>query len=129
MEHKSLIVEWFRYDLKEDLDENITDFNERDLQLFQSYTVSNPVNFSGGKEYFTVSEGELPIEVELDLVPDSRLAFPEYLIIKPGYEIENGTAVSSIMQIALLDEKGAVNHKYDLPFGVIGRILHDANSI
>lgn len=67
--------------------------------------------------------------MELDLVPDSRLAFPEYLIIKPDYEIENGTAVSSIMQIVLLDGNGAVNHRYDLPFGVIGRILHDANSI
>jgi hypothetical protein len=122
--HKSLIVEWFLYDLNEDIEENIRGFNDAELKLFEGYTVSNSVNFGGGKDYFTVREGEVPIEVELDFVPDSRLAFPEYLIIKPDYEIEKGTEVSSIMQIVLLDGNGAINHKYVLPFGVIGRILH-----
>ncbi|GAA4465501.1 hypothetical protein GCM10023093_17820 [Nemorincola caseinilytica] len=57
-----LTIEWFRYDLDEDLEENSTGFNAADLKLFQDYVVSNETNFGGPKNYFTVSSGEVPME-------------------------------------------------------------------
>lgn len=116
-------VEWFRYDLNESLEENISAFDDADLKLFQNYVVANTNNFSGPKNYFTPTEGDIPIEDIYDWVADERLEHPDYLIIKPEPTIDHSGKISRVMEIILLSPNGEENHTFNLPFGVIGRIL------
>ncbi len=123
----SFTIEWFKYDLNADLEENISGFDEEELKLFQDYTVKNTTNFIGGKNYFITNEDDLPVEDIYDLVPNERLKIPNYLIIKPKPAIESTGQINSIMQIILTSENGSDNHNYYLPFGVIGRIIEVHN--
>lgn len=120
---ESLLVEWFRYGLDESIEEHISGFTDDELKLFEHFTVSKPFNFDGPKNYFIVKEDDLPVEIAWDLIPDSSITFPEYFILKPGYEIERGSKVSNKMPIALLDDRGAIHHDYHLPFGAIGKLI------
>jgi hypothetical protein len=127
IQKSTITVDWFRYDLDKDIEENITGFNPVDLKLFVDYTVAHPVNFGGGKNSLITNDDELPVEDIYDLVPNERINFPEYFILKPHPELAKGGDKYSFMDIKLLDQSGSDNHSYDLPFGVVGRVLQIHN--
>jgi hypothetical protein len=117
------LVEWFRYDLDENTEENIRPFNHSELEKFQGYAVPNAWNFGGGKDYLITNQNEAPTEVMDDLVPNERIKYPECLILIPKADIRGIKGVSAFMKIALIDEQGRDRDDYNLPFGVIGRII------
>ena len=117
---KSLIVEWYYFDLDEE-GENERGFTYDELTTFQNYVVENVVNFDGLKNYHATDEFDVPTLEVYDLVPDERLTFPKYLILKPQPKLQH-KGISTAMEIILLDKNNQVNHDYNLPFGAIGKI-------
>ena len=117
-----VVIEWYRYDLDENEEDNIRGFSPEELKKFENYVVQNFINFEGGKSYFIVSEGEEPVEAFYSIFEDERVDTPEYLIIKPETNIAKGAGYAKFMQIELLNADGKSNHFYNLPFGAIGKI-------
>lgn len=121
---RSLNIDWFKYDLDESVEDNISGFTPKELELFRNFTLANDLNFSGDKNYHLTNSGEIPVQELLDLVHDPQLNYPTHLILLPKPEIERSFAISPFMKIILLNAKGEHQHNYDLPFGVIGRVLN-----
>jgi len=111
-------------DLEEDETEGIRGFAYQELEKFQTYTVTNTVNFAGPKEYLKVVEADIPDINEYDSLAHDSGTYPEHLILVPHPEIENSHLMSDCMEILLMNENGAPNHSYNLPFGVIGKMIN-----
>jgi len=93
------------------------------LNQFRDFTVTNETNFGGGKEYLNTTVEEIPNSDLYSLIQNERLNGPENLIITPTPEIHHNNGITTTMFIILTDDNGIDRHKYNLPFGVIGRII------
>lgn len=111
------------YELEEDVEDNIRAFSYMELEQFRNYVVPNTWNFGGGKNYFTVSEGGIPVKEIYDLVPNERKMFPDYLILKPNPTLQKSFLISPFMEIVLVNERGLEHSDYNLQFGVVGKII------
>jgi len=117
------LIDWFRYDLNQDVSQNVSGFEHEDKMLFDQYVVGNYLNFFGDKNVYILSEDELPEEARDSFVHNTALHFPKYFLLLPDPKIDKTGKVSEIMHIVLLNNEGKENHTYNLPFGVIGRII------
>lgn len=117
-----IFVVWFKYELDENVEENTSRFSYEEVNMFQNFLNRHSLNFEGPKDYLIADESEVPLEVVYDLLPNPRITFPEYLILRPEPKILNNNQVQSTMQILLLNKQGSTHHSYNLPFGAIGRI-------
>ena len=121
--HKTPIaIEWFIYDESKE-DDEARCFTYEELQQFQDYAVQNTVNFpANGKNYHAATDDDAPVcNLISQTVPDDSLHFPKNIILRRKPEIST-SGVMHCMDIILLNEAGEDNHRYDLPFDVIGRI-------
>lgn len=117
-------IDWYKFDLFDDSENRVCGFTDKELGMVTDYVVSNQLNFYGAKNYHRIKKDELPMVKYLDLVTDQQLIYPSYLIIKPIPDILNGIGISKIMEAMLLSEKGEYHHTFNLPFGIIGKILN-----
>lgn len=117
-------VEWFHFDLNDDDSIDPRIFWDKEFNQFCDYTINNPTNFSGDKNYLNTSIEEIPAMDTYSLIPNKSISKPENIIIVPKPDIKYiSDEVATTMFITLTNENGIVNHIYNLPFGVIGRII------
>ncbi len=114
-------IEWFRYDLNEDLEERVSGLSETEAHQLSNFAAVNSVNFGGKKQHQSAHDEDLPFDDVFDYIPDEKQTSPEYLLLVPTPKLIKG--IAKWMPIILTDANGHDKHDYDLPFGVVGRIV------
>jgi len=118
----SLSVDWYKYDLDENIEENISPLSYPELKEFEGFAVSLPFNFPGNKDYSIIMDHQHPFEILDDLIFSNDAAFPECVILKPEPKLLLGNNCARFSQIVLFDTRGKDHLAYGLSFGVIGMI-------
>ncbi|HET6991687.1 MAG TPA: hypothetical protein VFJ43_10205 [Bacteroidia bacterium] len=116
--HGGLKVTWYKLNEEGGMCEGVS-FTYAELQQFQNYVSSNKINFPGENNYHQSSEEEEPYCDSI--FPDENRNFPSYVILRQKPEFIQGASQYACVDIKLVDSNDSNNHKYDLPFDVIGK--------
>lgn len=114
-------IEWFRYDLNEDLEERVSGLSETEAHQLSNFAAANSINFDGGKQHQSALDEDIPFDDIFDYIPDERQTEPDYFLLVPKPKLSKG--IANWMPIILTDANGNDKHNYDLPFGLVGRII------
>ncbi len=116
-------IMWYKLEV-DDVEESGVCFTEAEYKQVLDFFIRHPINFlSEGKNYYDCSEEEGSYCDAVGLIPDENRWSPSNFILRRKPTLIPGARQYKCVDVILTTLQGVDNHKYDLPFDIIGQII------